>query len=378
MKNKILAMLLIVSLGITKSNAQTVTTKASRGSIGKSSFIILIPSNWQKKLVMYAHGYEFMGTPTKQSEQAEQFITRMKPFLDRGFAVAASDYSEKGFVLPQAVDETEALRKFFVATYGKPDSCFMVGHSMGGGVTLATIENFGENYQGGLPLCPLASRPYLQVRKEFDIYATFNALFPGVIPSLHEIFDHYASNTFSSFQEIIPKSTKIRKAIIEKDSLLGVAFAKHFDLKFEDLPLSLFFNENVLKDIAIKAKGNPFDNMNTLYSGFPDNWFINEKVERLAATTEPNTLFSKYDRTGDIKKPTLLMHTIYDQLIPPIYSEVNIENMITQKGKLHLFTVKYTNGQGHCNFTEDQTAQAFDALRAWAKTGVKALPGIIN
>lgn len=72
------------------------------------------------------------------------------------------------------------------------------------------------------------------------------------------------------------------------------------------------------------------------------------------------------------------MHTIYDQLIPPIYSEVNIENMITQKGKLHLFTVKYTSGQGHCNFTEDQTAQAFDALRAWAKTGVKALPGIIN
>jgi hypothetical protein len=42
------------------------------------------------------------------------------------------------------------------------------------------------------------------------------------------------------FQDLIPKATKIRKSIIEKDSLLGVAFAKHFDLKFEDLPMTLF------------------------------------------------------------------------------------------------------------------------------------------
>jgi hypothetical protein len=78
------------------------------------------------------------------------------------------------------------------------------------------------------------------------------------------------------------------------------------------------------------------------------------------------------------KKPMLLMHTIYDQLIPPIYSEINIENMITQKGKLHLLTVKYTNGQGHCNFTDEQTGQAFDELRAWAHSGKKAIPGIIH
>ena len=307
-KHLLCYLLLVIAFN---ADSQSIAT-TEKGSLEKSSYIIVFPNNWKHKLIMYAHGYEFMGTPTKQSEQAD-FVKRMQPFLDRGFAVAASDYSEKGFVLPQAVDETEALRKYFVKKYGTPDSTFMVGHSMGGGITVATIENFGEHYNGGLPLCPLASRPYLQVRKEFDIYATFNALFPGIIPTLHDIFDHYNSNTFSSFQELMPKANKIRKAIIEKDSLLGVAFAQHFDLKFEDLPLTLFFDENVLKDIALKAKGNPFDNTNTLYSGFPDNWLVNEKVERLAATTNPNELFNKYDRTGDIKKPMVLMHTIYDQ-----------------------------------------------------------------
>ena len=72
------------------------------------------------------------------------------------------------------------------------------------------------------------------------------------------------------------------------------------------------------------------------------------------------------------------MHTIYDQLIPPIYGVVNFENMVHQKGKDKYFTVKYTNGQGHCAFTAQQTGQAFDELRNWVKTGDKAKAGPVN
>lgn len=357
--------------------AQSLVVKKDSGSINGAKYIILFPANWKSKLVMYAHGYEFMGTMPRQSQNTD-FANSMTPFLERGFAVAASDYSIQGFALPQGIQETEELRQYFVNTYGKPDTAFIVGHSMGGGVTVGTIENFGANYNGGLPLCPLSSRPYLQCRKEFDIYAAFNALFPGIVPKLSEIFDISNPKPATSFNEMMPKVMVIKKAIVDKDSALGVAFAKRFDLKFDDLPFSLFFNENVLRDIAAKAGGNPFDNTNTIYSGFPDNWEINKKVERLAATADPNKLFGKFDRTGNINKPIVLMHTIYDQLIPPVYGEVNFENMVTQQGKLQYLTVKYTNGQGHCNFTPQQTGQAFDELRQWAKTGQKAKVGIIQ
>ncbi|WP_332368877.1 hypothetical protein [Spirosoma telluris] len=177
---------------------------------------------------------------------------------------------------------------------------------------------------------------------------------------------------------MVTKAMAIKKAILTKDSTLAVAFAKRFDLKLDDLPFSLFFNENVLRDLAQKAKGNPFDNTNTLYSGFPNDLIVNQKAERLAATVNPNVLFSKYDRTGNISKPVLLMHTIYDQLIPPAYGVVNVENMVHQQGKDQYFTVKYTSGQGHCNFTPQQTAQAFDALRNWVKTGNKPTAGFLN
>lgn len=369
--------LLIFLSCLSHTYAQSPVAKIDSGAISGARYVILFPPNWKGKLVMYAHGYEFMGAKPRQS-QNPGFSNNMKPFLERGFAVAASDYQYQGYSLPQGVDDTESLRQFFIKTYGKPDTTYMVGHSLGGGVTLATIENFGANYNGGLPLCPLSSRPYLQCRKEFDMYATFNGLFPGVVPSLTTIFDLSKPYQAQPQQAMMAQAMAIKKAILAKDSVLAVAFAKRFDLKLEDLPFSLFFNENVLRDLAQKAKGNPFDNTNTVYSGFPDNLAVNQKAERLPATVDANLVFGKYDRTGKIDKPVVLMHTVYDQLIPPTYGVVNFENMVHQQAKDQHFTVKYTNGQGHCAFSPQQTAQAFDTLRSWVKTGIKPTAGFIN
>lgn len=343
--------------------------KIDLGPLKGGGYQVFIPKNWNKKLVMFAHGYQFMGSPAASANAGLE--KKMQYILDRGFALAASDYPVQGWALPEAVDATEELRKKFIEKYGQPDSTFMVGQSMGGGISLAIMENYGQYYQGALPMCPLASRPYVQTRKEFDMYATFNGLFPGIVPSLKEIFDPQSGIQFASFQQAGSRMQEINRAMMAKDSLLAVGFARKFDLKLKDLPAALFFNLNVLRDIALKAKGNPFDNTQTLYTGFPDDEKVNLLAERLAATKNPDILYSKYDRTGNINKPVLLMHTIYDQLIPPTYAVSNFENMVIQQNKYAYFAVKYTNGQAHCAFTNQQSSEAFDALRAWVKSGKK-------
>lgn len=377
MKNLLVAIaLILLKAPIGGLGAQTIA-KVDSGAINGARYRILFPENWKGKLVMYAHGYEFMGSKPRQS-QTPDWPKRMIPFLERGFAVAASDYQVQGLALVQGVDDTEALRQYFVKTYGQPDSTFIAGHSMGGGITLATLENFGQNYNGGLPMCPLAGRIYLQTRKEFDMFATFNGLFPGIATSLHEIFD------MSKPKEPVPMFTAFRKAAImskaiyAKDSLLAVEFAKHFDMKPDDLAFALAFGEGVLRDIAQKAGGNPYDNTNTVYGRFPNSLLVNQKAERLAATVSQNTLFDKYDRTGVINKPALALHTMYDQLIPADLAIVSYENLLQKQGKQAYFSVKYTNGQGHCNFTDKQTAQVFDELRNWVKTGTKAKSGFVE
>lgn len=142
--------------------------------------------------------------------------------------------------------------------------------------------------------------------------------------------------------------------------------------------MSLMFNENVLRDVAQKSGGNPFDNTNTVYSGFPDDWNINKKVESLEATADANKIFGKYDRTGNINKPVVMMHTIYDQLIPPHYGVTNFENMVYKMNKDKFLTVKITNGQAHCAFTHEQVGKSFDELRLWVKTGKKAKAGTME
>jgi len=324
---------------------------------------------------MFAHGYEFMGSPSAiNSPQLDQIA---EIFLVRGFAVAASAYEYQGFALPQGVDDTEALRQYFWDKYGVPDSTFMTGQSMGGGVALAMMENFSKNYLGALTMCPLSSRPYLQTRKEFEIHILFDALFPGVIAPLSEILDIKSGLKHAGFAEMGPKVELIRIAL-GSDSVKTVQLARQFYLKIGDIPFSLIFGEGVLRDAALKSGGNPYDNTNTIYTGFSNDWEINKMVERFKATASPDKIFEKYDRTGNIGKPVVLMHTIYDQLIPPQYGEVNFENMVHQQGKDDLLAVKLCNGQGHCNFTPDQIGKSFDELRHWVKTGEKAKSGLIE
>ena len=155
------------------ANAQDVA-RIDTGTVNHAHYKIFIPKDWKHKLVMFAHGYEFIGSPSAvNSPQLDQIA---KIFLERGFAVAASAYRYQGFALPQGVDDTEALRQYFGNKYGTPDSTFMTGQSMGGGVTLAIMENFSKNYQGALAMCPLSSRQIL------SWFADMDGLITGTLP----------------------------------------------------------------------------------------------------------------------------------------------------------------------------------------------------
>ena len=166
MKNFLkLLLLFFIALATTNLRGQEkLIAKVDTGEINGAHFRIIFPKNWQNKLVMFAHGYEVMGFLPQQS-QNDDWLKQMTPYIERGFAVAASDYSLQGWAFKEGVDETEEVREFFVDKYGSPDSTFMVGGSMGGGITLAIMENYGNNYDGALALCPLSSRPYLVIRR---------------------------------------------------------------------------------------------------------------------------------------------------------------------------------------------------------------------
>jgi pimeloyl-ACP methyl ester carboxylesterase len=366
MNNKLHIFFTLFTLVFCGNTLSSQTAKRDTGTLNGALYEIKIPANWNKKLVMYAHGYEFPNTPHEVQSPNPMFDI----FLSKGFAVARSTYSRSGWALPEGIDETEALRKFFVKKYGKTDSTFITGHSMGGGVTVTSIEKFPAVYNGGLALCPLSSRAYVQTKTALDGYVVFNALFPDLLPKITDVMSGKAPSVFTGdFNQKMYKAYEIIRKIKYKDHLLEV-FAQHQGVKVEELPFSLAFTDGILRDIAAQTGGNPYDNTNTFYSGYPNDIELNQKVERVAATSS-NQRLTTYDRTGIIDKPLLMMHTTYDQLISPQFGIVNYDNLVHEKGKEKNLKAFFTDGQGHCNFTNEQTATAFEALRAWAKSGKK-------
>ncbi len=147
---------------------------------------IEIPGQWNKGLVLYAHGYTLAGAKPPSHDSPRMKALR-DAFLSRGFAFAASDYSVQGWAVKEGIEDTEGLRRYFVSKYGAPMEAYITGHSMGGHITVATIERYPEAYQGAMPMCgPLGAALDFFNNSLFDMLVTFEALFPGTIGSPYD------------------------------------------------------------------------------------------------------------------------------------------------------------------------------------------------
>ena len=355
--------LCLTALGQSSSVARVDT-----GTIGKARYRIDFPANWgqtgyPKRLLLYAHGYETISNKKRELEGKW-----LSPFINQGFAVAQSAYRRQGWAVAEGVDDTEALRQYVVKTYGQPDSTFITGHSMGGMITLATIEKYPQHYQGALPFCPISGHIYQSLQNHlFTSLVTFDALFPNTLA-----LEKLASGT------TIPTAPNIIQQKIQADSITAQQFARRFAIKYNDLPGVLWFFQEIFRDISQQAGGNPFDNTNALYGGFPDDIVVNRQATRMTAQPSAKSFLGSYTTfSGKISDPVLLVHTTYDELIPPEVGTA-YDGIVRQAGNDQLFVMKFTDGQGHCRFTPKQTEAVFNQLRHWAKTGQRPPAGEVK
>jgi pimeloyl-ACP methyl ester carboxylesterase len=352
-----------VALAFLSIPAAGAEPKVQTGDIDGVPYRIQIPAQWNNGLVMYAHGYKSRGAAWTPLPAVIGTV-----FLERGFAVAESGYSRQGWAVEEALKETEALRQFFVKTYGKPDSTFIAGHSMGGLITLATIESYPDAYDGALPMCgPLV--PALAFFKErvFDMLVTFEAVFGDSLPREYR--------PVVDVSELPPQV--VERALASKPAA-AAEFAEHWDTKPGDLPPTVWYYHVMLREIIDRAGGNPVDNRNTVYSGLETTPNINESVPRYVAVPEALSYLRRYyTPTGVIKDPVIAVHTTYDAGVPPSFpSSYAVRAALS--GNERLFVQKHVCADGHCKIDPASTGRAFDELRRWAATGVPPEPGLIR
>lgn len=349
--------------------ALTLHAKTEFGKHDNAEFRIDVPDNWNRGLVVYYHGYD----PSNQGahfDQSKPLDPRLAVLTKNGFAVIQSGYSRGGWALEQAIPETESLHKYFIDKYGRPSETYVAGASMGGMLTVMTIEQSPQDYVGGLDLCGAVEDAPTLLAEAFDSRVVFDFYFPGLLPDPSKVPNDYAIS-----DDLVKKVTNAVKAKPQA----ALAMRQYLHLKSnQDLVGGILFGTWILKDIQRRAGGNPFDNRNTIYIGAPDDNTLNDKVKRYPGSRDALVYLQRfYTPTGHITRPVLEVHTTYDPLVSPKIPG-RYAQLTRTVGTDDFYVVQYVKHDGHCNFTPEEIDRAFSELRHWKDTGARPNPGWLN
>jgi len=343
---------------------------SEHGSLNGVSFRIEIPAKWNGSLLVFYHGYSYVPF----GPELEKPLTNQEmPEYERGYAVIQSAYSRTGWALEQALPETDRLREYFIAKYGKPKRTYVSGGSMGGALTMVTMEQRPEAYDGALALCGRLGPTDPPMQQRFAFRAAFDYYFPGVMPPLVPVPEGYVDSTENRAKVM---------AALKSDPVKAKRLRHLMDLhNDEDVAHMISYIGFVIGDYQRKANGNPFDNRDLIYRGTdPDSRAsddeLNDGVKRYAADPVAHQwLVRNYTPTGKVLKPMLALTTIYDPLIPAA-TITTYPQIIQGAGFGANFVQQYVHRDGHCTMSGEETGRAFDQLVDWVEHGKRPQGGL--
>ena len=348
-----------------------VKVATEEGSQASSSFRIDVPEIWNHRLVLFFHGYQQtpqLFLPNPSTSKANPPTRLIEQLLARGYAVAQPGYSVGGWAVIEAARESESLRRYFDAHYGRPLESYAMGQSMGGLLTLLALEEHPRAYAGGLALCGVLAPADLIMQRAFANRVAFDAFFPGILPDVEHIPANFQMNDPATASLV----EKALDAHPPEAALLRSLADIHTNRGLADV---LVFNTFVIEDLRHKAGGNPFDNRNLIYTGTTDDNALNEKVKRYAADERAvDYVAAHYSPSGALERKLLAVHTMYDPLVPAA-TAAYYDELTRRLGHGDLFVQQYVNRDGHCNITPEQAGEAFDELVDWVHDGIRPRPG---
>jgi acetyl esterase/lipase len=364
------------------------TTSRWAGVLGGAAYQVEVPANWNGKLVMYAHGYAGTGATLGVNPPS---IRRY--LVQNGYAWAASSYAKNYYDVRAGVEDTNALALEFVAiatknsrTLAAPSKIYITGHSMGGHITAAAIEDEAAStavhkvkYAGAVPMCGVVGDTEL-----FNQFAAMQVTAQAIagVPS-------YPSNKWSEVNTLVTNTlfTTFPSAPTAKGQQylsvvqnitggprpmfnLGIAFGGSFPSAY-----GTFGSDGTVTGILTK---NVLDTNAYTYvidGDVAGSAALNASALKLTAVADANRLRTDGLRwipkiNGEFKIPVVTIHTLGD-LFVPFSMEQTYQKRVAAKGNSAWLVQRAIRGVSHCDFTIAEQNEAFDAMIKWESTGTK-------
>lgn len=362
-----LAIVLGASVGCASTLPGTHSTPAGigaaidSGQLEGAPYRVEIPSNWNGELVMLLHGYEPKGVP-RESPWPQNEASPI--FLSQGYAVAESAYTSQGWSVSDALPDNEQLRSYFTDKHAKPNRTYLVGFSLGGHIALASLEKYGDRYDGALSLCGVNVPAAIAFEEGIlTSLVSFDYFFPGVMGLASEGLSDSASPPMLDPQAI--------EVALAENEASATILANRLEIPRTGLAGALMLNYMVLREAQTRSGGFPVDNTAISYAGFGDDVAFNKGVRRYAGDRSAMSyLAGAADLTGRFDKPVVIQSNNNDPTVPERFESIYPALAFAAGTAAQLVSLPSV-GEGHCDFSPDQIQAAFGTLVNWVKSGTR-------
>ena len=364
------------------------TTSRWAGVLGGASYRVEVPANWNGKLVMYAHGYRGTGAALTVSNPSIR-----RHLIQNGYAWAASSYSRNYYDVRAGVEDTNALALEFTKIamansrpLPEPSRIYITGHSMGGHVVGAAIDeeaiataNNPVRYHGAVPMCG--------VMGDTELYNQFGAMqvtaqaiagvpsYPrlkwseisGLVTGI--LFDSFPSQPTATGQRYLSVVENITGGVRPMFSLgmaVGGSFPSAWGTFGRDGTVNGILNEEV-----VDTTGYTY----TITGDPAGSDALNAVVQKVLPDPEANRLRTDGLRwipkvNGDFRIPVVSIHTLGD-LFVPFSMQQTFRQRTDAKGNGAWLVQRAIRGASHCDFTVAEQVDAFEAMVRWERDGIK-------
>ena len=352
-------------------------------------YVIAMPADWNRRLIVHAHGGPRMGEP--QAEDPLEDLDRFSVMVRQGYAWIGSTYRRGGYGVRMAAADTDNSRQIFWSRFGRPERTLLHGQSWGGNVAAKVSELYALDIHGA---------------RNYDGVLITNGVLSGGTRAyqfragLRAVYQYYCRNhpapdeaAYPVWQGL-PEGVRMTRAeLLERvDACTGVegpADRRTPDearrlrdilavtgVREEQLVSHLAWATFTFQDLVHLrlGGGNPFDNSAVVYRGSSDDEALNAGVERFTADPDAVArLAYDADLSGLIVLPTLTLHALHDPTVS-YRSEAVYAAIVRAAGRSHLLVQAATDEDQHSKLADGGYLTALAALEQWIDDGARPDP----
>lgn len=346
-------------------------------------YVAAIPSDWNRTLVVHAHGGPRTGTPEREDPLDD--LDRFSMMVRAGYAWIGSTYRRGGYGVRMAAEDVDNSRRIFWREIERPDRTVLHGQSWGGNVAAKASELYALSPEG---------------EAQFDGVLLTNGVLAGGTRAyefradLRAVYQFYCRNhpapqdtPYPVWAGLAPDSGLTRAELRDRiNACTGVGRpaderSPDQQRRLDDITHVIGITPDTLVSHMTWATflfqdlvqtrlngGNPFDNSNTIYRGSSDDQALNAGVERFRADPDAVARLAwDSDLSGLIAVPTLTVHALHDPTVAFEHEALYAET-VARAGRAHLLVQTATDEDQHSLLSAPQYVALLQALQSWMET----------